>query len=91
LTGFFHKRKYSAMRKMQPVSATPLTLSDADKISSRVTRRSLLSALGLGAGVAAAATLGATDSAPAADPDSKTKKKSAKKPAPKPKEESDSD
>ena len=51
----------------------------------RVTRRSLLGALGLGAG-AAATVIFAAERAPAADASSK-KKKAAKKPAKKPKEE----
>ena len=67
-----------------------LTLSDADITSERaVTRRSLLSALGLGAGVAAAVAFGTAENAPAADSD-KAKDTKKKKKVP-PKEEADSD
>lgn len=67
----------------------PLTLSDTDIKSQRVSRRTLLGALGLGAGVAATVAFGTADSAPAADGE-KAKKKAGKKKTP-PKEESDSD
>jgi hypothetical protein len=83
-------------RKAIPASAEkPVTLSDDDISSQRVTRRSLLGALGLGVGVAAAATFGAAEIAHA-DSDAKKKapaKKPADKkpPAKKKKEETDSD
>jgi hypothetical protein len=66
-----------------------VTLTDADITAERrVTRRSLLGALGLGAGAAATVMLGAPDVAPAADD---SKKKKSKKPPKKPKEETDKD
>lgn len=89
---------FSVTRKAPPTATeTPLTLSDADITSRRVTRRTLLGALGLGAGVATAATLGVTDVANADSGDAKKKKAPPKKPAgkkaaPKKKtEETDSD
>jgi hypothetical protein len=83
-------------RKATPASTEKaVTLSDADISSQRVTRRSLLGTLGLGASVAAAATFGAAKIAHA-DSDAKkkapAKKPSDKKPPPKKKtEETDSD
>jgi hypothetical protein len=68
--------------------AETVTLSDADIASERaVTRRSLLTALGLGAG-AAAGVVFSPNSAPAADAKSKKKKKPEPK---KPNEETDKD
>lgn len=68
-----------ARKASPPANATALTLSDADITSQRVTRRSLLGTLGLGAGVAAAAAFGAAEIAHA---DAGTKKKAPpKKPA----------
>jgi len=67
-----------------------VTLTEAEITAERrVTRRSLLGALGLGAGAAATVMLGAPEAAPAADASSKKKK--AKKPPKKPKEETDKD
>ena len=80
------------MARQRPAVSAPetVTLSDADIVSERrVTRRSLLRALGLGAGAAATVML-ASERAPAADASSKKKK--ANKPAKKPKgEETDKD
>lgn len=87
----------SVTRKAPSTATEMLTLSDADITSRRVTRRTLLGALGLGAGVATAATLGVTDIASADSGDAKEKKAPPKKPAgkkaaPKKKtEETDSD
>jgi hypothetical protein len=86
-------------RKNPEASAAPVTLSESDITSKRVTRRSLLGSLGLGAGIAATSILGATESAPAADSDAPKKKAPTKKPTskktppkkPAPKEETDSD
>jgi hypothetical protein len=79
-------------RKRPAVSApATVTLEDDDIVAERrVTRRSLLGTLGLGAGAAATVIFAATERAPAADASSK-KKKPAKKPATKPKEETDKD
>jgi hypothetical protein len=84
------------MRMTRKVANQPLTLSDADITSQRVTRRSLLGALGLGAGVAAAATFGVAETAHADTKTDGKKKAPAKKPvakkAPaKKKEETDAD
>jgi len=73
----------------QSAEAETVTLTDADITAERrLTRRSLLGALGLGAGAAATVMLGAPEVAPAADD---TKKKKSKKSPKKPKEETDKD
>jgi hypothetical protein len=72
------------------VEEATVTLTDAEISGERrVSRRSLLGALSLGAGAAATVMLGAPEAAPAAD--ASTKKKNAKKPPKKPKEETDKD
>jgi hypothetical protein len=74
----------------QAAEEETVTLTDADITAERrLTRRSLLGALGLGAGAAATVMLGAPDAAPAAADNSKKKK--SKRPPKKPKEETDKD
>jgi hypothetical protein len=76
------------MAPKHPAEEETVTLTDADITAERrVTRRSLLGALGLGAGAAATVMLGAPEAAPAAS----SKKKKAKNPPKKPKEETDKD
>jgi len=76
------------MAPKHPAEEEKVTLTDADITAERrVTRRSLLGALGLGAGAAATVMLGAPEVAPAAS----SKKKKAKNPPKKPKEETDKD
>lgn len=53
--------------KTPPAGKQTRTLSENDISSERVTRRSLLGALGIGAGVAAAAVIGTVAPARAAD------------------------
>ena len=77
------------MTRQRPSESSPLTLTDADIVSTRtVTRRGLLGTLGIGAGAALAGVLGTSGTVQAADADP-SKKKKAKKPAPK--QEADSD
>lgn len=54
-------------QKIPPGAKQAVSLSDDDIASKRVTRRSLLGTLSLGAGVAAAAAFGSTSTARAAD------------------------
>ena len=63
------------MEKKVKSPAKPIvSLSDAEIASARVTRRSLLGTLGLGAGVGAAAVFGATSPAHAADAEGRGKR-----------------
>ena len=87
-------------RKVPKPAAEPVvTLSESEITSKRVSRRSLLGSLGLGAGVAVTTILGVTESVPAADSETPKKKSPPKKPTskktppkkPAPKEQTDSD
>jgi ferric-dicitrate binding protein FerR (iron transport regulator) len=81
----FHKRDRRGRQKTRRIRTRNGHTTDADIVAERrVTRRSLLGALGLGAGAAATVIL-AVECAPAAD--ASRKKKKAKQPAKKPKEE----
>ena len=77
------------MAPKRAAEAATVSLTDAEITAERrVTRRSLLGALGLGAGAAATVMLCAPEAVPAVDA---SQKKKSKKPTKKPKEETDKD